>query len=76
MLLKGRIPEPKVWVNPESAARFNLSAGSRVTFALDGSPVEATLAIKDDVPQGVVLVPRSVGLPIEAPVVVELKAVG
>lgn len=71
-LLHGRIPAAHVTVNPAEAARLGLAAGSNVKFALDGNQVEAELRTSEDVPEGIALVPRSLGVPIKAPVMVEL----
>jgi NADH-quinone oxidoreductase subunit G len=76
MLLKGRIPEPHVMLNPADAERLGFSGDTSVGLSVDGTQFQTRVRINEDVPQGVVLVPRSLGIPVVAPVAVELTAVG
>ena len=73
-LLHKRIPQPQIRVNPADAKGLNLSDGSRVRLELNGNLVEALLTLNDEVPEGIVLVPRSLGLPIDSPSIVELQS--
>lgn len=73
LLLKGRIPPAHVAVHPEDARRLDIGDGAQVRLSMNGSQVDTRLHTREDVPQGIVIVPRSLGLPIQAPVVVEIK---
>jgi NADH-quinone oxidoreductase subunit G len=73
-LLHQRIPEAQVRLNPADANRLGLSDGARVRLELNGNPLEALLNLNDEVPEGIVLVPRSLGLPIDSPSIVELQS--
>jgi NADH-quinone oxidoreductase subunit G len=72
-LLQLRIPRPDIMINPADAERLNITGGSRMNFTLNGNPVEAEVRLNELVPAGVVLVPRSMGLPIHSPTLLEIK---
>ncbi len=72
-LLEQRIPRANIVINPVDAQRMSLTEGSMVKFSLNGSPVEAELQVNEKAPAGVALVPRSLGLPITSPALIELK---
>ena len=72
-LLHQRIPQTLVRLNPADANRLGFSDGSRVKLQLNGSPLEALLNLDDGVPEGIVVVPRSLGIPLYSPSVVELQ---
>jgi NADH-quinone oxidoreductase subunit G len=74
-LLQQRIPPAHIAVNPENARYLNITDGAKVQFAIDGASVEVLLHVKDQVPLGVALVPRSLGVPINSPVPIEIKVV-
>ena len=73
-LLHQRIPEVYIRINPQDALRFNLANGSKVSFTLNDSQVGAELKVDEEVPLGTALVPRSMGLIIQAPTLIELQA--
>jgi NADH-quinone oxidoreductase subunit G len=68
-LLAGRTGAAAVSLHPDSAKRLELSAGDELV--LDG--LRAAVSLDETVPASVVLVPRSMGLPVPAPAVVKLK---
>jgi NADH-quinone oxidoreductase subunit G len=74
-LLHQRIPPAHIVVHPAEAIRLNIADGALVQFALEGATVEAILHIREDVPAGVVLVPRSLGMSLVSPAAIELKVV-
>jgi len=61
-----------VWMNPASAAGLGLADGQPATMQLDGTVCAVLVGVKEGIPDGVVLVPRSVGLPVSRPVNVRL----
>ena len=75
MLLHQRIPPAYVEVRPEDAQRLNLANGIQVQFSADGISLTATLRLNEQVPPGVALVPRSMGIPIGSPIAIDLKVV-
>lgn len=75
-LLHRRIPMAYVAINPENAHFLNITDGVMVQFSVDGNLVEAILQVNDRVPFGVILVPRSLGVPLKTPTPVELKRKG
>jgi NADH-quinone oxidoreductase subunit G len=74
-LLHQRIPQANITLHPDDARKLNIAEGSRVKFSFNGTAVEALLHCSDDVPPGVALVPRSLGLHISTPMAIELEAV-
>jgi hypothetical protein len=68
-ILHLRTGEAAVLLHPESARKLGLVAGEQVT--LGGFRVEVQL--DTTVPASVALLPRSMGLPVSDPAVVELK---
>jgi NADH-quinone oxidoreductase subunit G len=71
-LLKARIGEASVAVNPATAAKFGFDNGSMATVSLNG--VDAAVKIRFDasISTGVVLVARSFKIPISEPTTVTL----
>lgn len=69
-ILHQRIPQAYVSIKPGVVAGLE---GALVQLLLGGHEVSAVLRFDEDVPQGVVLVPRSLGLPIDSPEPVTLK---
>ncbi len=74
-LLDQRIGEAFIALHPSAAARFAVKAGERVKLSLDGVSEEVPVRIDDTISAGVVLVPRSMGLPIHKPIEVSVKAI-
>ena len=75
ILLEQRIPDPYVVLSPEDADRLKLTAGSAVQVTLNGTDAIVNARVEEGVPQGAVLVPRSMGMPITGPTSVEVKLV-
>jgi NADH-quinone oxidoreductase subunit G len=74
-LLHHRIPPAHIAIHPEDAQRLNIPDRAEIQFSLDGGPVEAISHISEQVPLGVALVPRSLGMPLNSPMAIELKVV-
>jgi NADH-quinone oxidoreductase subunit G len=72
-LLSERIPQPYVVLHPVDARPLNLRPGNTVQVSLNGTVTLVALQIDRDVPEGFVLVPRSLGMPIFAPTAVEIR---
>jgi len=68
-LLHAHIGEAVVLLHPETARKLGIASGHHVM--LNGFP--AVVGLDDAVPASVVLVPRSMGFPVQAPLVAELK---
>jgi NADH-quinone oxidoreductase subunit G len=71
--LHARLAEPHVVLHPETAAGLDVHDGSTVHIHLDGSSTAVTIRLDEAVPADVVLVPRSLGMPISGPMPVEIK---
>jgi len=75
MLLHQRTPDANITLHPVDAQTLNLAQGSQVKFTLDGIAHQVVLHCSEMVPRGIVLVPRSLGLPISSPALVEITAI-
>ncbi len=71
-LLKNRTPRAVFMMNPEDAARLNLTAGGLLTLQQGNFHGSGTVDVKNDVPQGVLLVRREMNIPLEHPSAVRL----
>ncbi|MGB7094433.1 MAG: NADH-quinone oxidoreductase subunit NuoG [Anaerolineales bacterium] len=63
-LLHQRIPEPYVVIHPETTAALGITDGAQIRLEIEGYEVEVTAYLDETIPGGVVLVPRSMGVPI------------
>ncbi len=72
-LLSSHIPPATITVHPDEAQRLNIPAGSQVRLTLNGASFSAKLMLDEATPMGVALVPRSMGIPIDRPVAIEVK---
>jgi NADH-quinone oxidoreductase subunit G len=66
-LLQNRIGDPFVVMHPSAAQNLGVQAEQTVNLGLDGRTQDMLVKIDETIPTGVVLVPRSMGLPIPAP---------
>jgi NADH-quinone oxidoreductase subunit G len=71
-LLHPRIPQPYVALNPADAAVLRIPSGTMLQVTLNGTARLAAAHLDENAPQGVLLVPRSMGLPIFGPAPVEI----
>jgi NADH-quinone oxidoreductase subunit G len=72
-LLSARLQGPQVVLNPEDAERLGLDPGKPVKLTLNGTQSAVTAHIDNSLPTGVVLIPRSAGLPISGPTPVKVE---
>jgi NADH-quinone oxidoreductase subunit G len=68
-LLRTRIGEVTVFLHPDTAKKLGVAAGEQVIV----NGFQAEVRLDATVPASVALLPRSLGFPIHAPVVAELK---
>jgi NADH-quinone oxidoreductase subunit G len=62
-LLHQRMETAELKLHPETAAAYGLRAGDRVEIELGKQSARVGVAVDEDLPQGVALMPRDVGLP-------------
>ena len=74
-LLHQRIPQPYVAINPADGKSFRIPDGATVEVRSPNSISLVMLKRDPGVPQGTLLVPRSLGVPINGPVPVDLRQV-
>lgn len=72
-LLHQRIPHPYVVMNPDEAKNIGIDEGNTVEVLMDGITSLVAARLDSQVPPGVVLIPRSMGIPISAQTIVTLK---
>jgi NADH-quinone oxidoreductase subunit G len=73
-LLHLRLVKPYVALHPETAAGLKLADGAIVEVTLNEATAQALAWLDDSLPQGVVLVPRSVGIPINGQAPIQVRA--
>ncbi len=64
-----------VFVHPATAEKYGLLIGGQAAVSLDGVEVAARVFADESISTGVVLIPRSFGIPIKEPVAVKLTAI-
>jgi NADH-quinone oxidoreductase subunit G len=74
-LLHQRIGQPYVVLHPSNAKELGIFEGDMVQVTLSGSTNVVAARLDKSLPAGVVLVPRSMGLPIAGPLGVQVRAV-
>ena len=72
-LLHERIPEPFVIVHPETPGIQDVSDGTRLQIEITGGKYEAAVQLDETIPLGVVLVPRSMGIPVHEQTAVKIS---
>ena len=72
-LLESHIGAPSIGLHPATAARLGLSSGGQTQISLNGVTRAATVRFDESISTGVVLVYRSFGFPISAPVIVVIS---
>ncbi len=74
-LLHPRLPQPYVAINPADGKRYRIPDGATVEIRSQ-TPISLVTLRRDPlVPEGVLLVPRSMGVPINGPTPVDLRQV-
>jgi NADH-quinone oxidoreductase subunit G len=72
-ILEHHIPDPFVVLGPAEAERLGIQYGAVVQVSVNGTDVLVDAHIEEGVPDGVVLVPRSMGTPVNKPAPVQVK---
>jgi len=73
-VLQTRLAQAFVTLHPEDADGLGVAAGGKVSVKLNGTTSVVAAEIDNSLPKGVVLVPRSLGMPINSPAPVTVKA--
>jgi len=66
-LLHQRIPEPYAILHPQTSTPMGIREGAYIRLNLSGTEVEVIAHLDETIPEGVVLLPRSMGIPIHRP---------
>ena len=72
-VLHPRLTKREARLHPKDAEKLGVAAKSLIQLDWDGTQASLPVRLDQDVPQGVVLIPRSVGVPLNNPTVVDLK---
>lgn len=73
-VLAPRLENPQVQLNPQDADKLGLEMGATASVSLNGTKTSVVAKIDNSIPAGTVLIPRSLGIAINQPVAVEVKA--
>jgi NADH-quinone oxidoreductase subunit G len=63
-IIHPRLPDPYVELHNKDAAKLNVSDGETVSLTVNGSETQVIACVNGRAPEGVVLVPRGLGVPI------------
>jgi NADH-quinone oxidoreductase subunit G len=74
-VLRSRLPEPYVALNPVEADRLKIGDGATAEISVAGIVVRVIVKVDEGLSDGVVLVPRSLGIPVTGPTPVSLRLV-
>ncbi|MFH2038892.1 MAG: molybdopterin-dependent oxidoreductase, partial [Chloroflexota bacterium] len=74
-ILHAHIGEASVTLHPDTARRFKVEMGNTVELIVNGTATMVKVLVDEKVPASVALLPRSMGIFINAPAAVNLKAV-
>ncbi|MDR3576621.1 MAG: NADH-quinone oxidoreductase subunit NuoG [Anaerolineaceae bacterium] len=72
-LIQKRLARPELWLHPQTAGSLGLADLVQVDFTLNGSSTAVNIHLDANLPTGVGLVARSVGLPISGPSLVRFQ---
>ena len=72
-LIQKRLASPVLWLHPDTAGSLGLADLAQVDFTLNGSSTPVNIHLDANLPTGVGLVPRSVGIPISGPGLVRFQ---
>jgi predicted molibdopterin-dependent oxidoreductase YjgC len=72
-VLRARIPEAYIALHPSDGEALKIADGDPIALVLNGTEYQTTARLDETVPAGVVLVPRSMGVPLVSPAAVEIK---
>lgn len=73
-VLQPRIADPYVILNTADAEKLGVEAGVQISVKLNGKTANVTAKLDDSLAKGIVLVPRSMGIPISDPGSITIKA--
>ncbi len=74
-VLLPRLAKPALRANEESIAKLGVEPGDEVELHLNGDVYVLPVGIDSSLSEGIVLVGQSQGVPVMAPVAVQIKAV-
>jgi NADH-quinone oxidoreductase subunit G len=72
-LLESHIAEPYMLINPNTAKEAGILDRSSVKFSISETTYELSAHLTHDIPERVVLIPRSMGVSLQSPAVVKLE---
>jgi anaerobic selenocysteine-containing dehydrogenase len=73
-LLDQRVGELNILLNPGIAKDMGVESGQTVNISFNGVSGEASVKLDETVPEGVALIPRSMGLAIHEPTAVRVQS--
>jgi NADH-quinone oxidoreductase subunit G len=73
-VLQPRLPEPFVVLSAVDAEELGVASGADLAVKVNGTNAEVTAKVDQNLSKGVVLAPRSLGLPVSSPTPITVKA--
>jgi len=73
-LLHAHIGETSLSLHPDTAAHYKVQAGAMAQLKVNGTAYKVRVLVDESVPASVAILPRSMGIPINSPTVISLKA--
>jgi NADH-quinone oxidoreductase subunit G len=75
VLLHERTRSLHMALNPSDADRIGVTDGAQVEFRWNGNTMKLPTRVDDNVPEGAALVPRSLGVPVRAPIGIQVTPI-
>lgn len=73
-LLHPRMPAPYIRLHSEDARKLKIKQGDSVEVSVGNGRVLVSARVDETIPQGVVLAPRSMGIPLNGPAILTIRA--
>ena len=72
-VLASRSIKDQVYIHPENAEKLGLTNRDQLTLSFSGNDYQVSCLVDKNVPVGILLIPRSTGIPIEKPISVKVQ---
>jgi predicted molibdopterin-dependent oxidoreductase YjgC len=73
-ILQAHIGEATLCISPDTAAQYKVKTGEMTQLKINGTVCKVRVLVDETVPASVAILPRSMGIPINSPAAISLKA--
>jgi NADH-quinone oxidoreductase subunit G len=73
-ILQAHIGEATLYISPDTAAQYKVKTGEMTQLKINGTVCKVRVLVDETVPASVAILPRSMGIPINSPAAISLKA--